>query len=134
METTSIELPGTEIDRITLTDGTLRLHFARAIIIKTMTGSPERTRWWQAGELAIDGADPHHPLPNAPLICAGGDIDDNVYTYRDMIPLPLTADGRVGCDLKLTGTNETIRVTGTTLRLEMEGIAKYIEHIRPDSR
>jgi hypothetical protein len=132
METTSIELPGTEIDRITLKDGTLRLHFARASIIKTMTGSPERTRWWQAGELAIDGAEPQYPLPKPPLICAGGDIDDNVYTYRDMIPLPLNARGRVGCDLKLSGTSESIRMTGTAIRLEMEGIAKYIEHVRPD--
>jgi hypothetical protein len=131
METTSIELPGTEIDRITLIDATLRLHFARALIVKAMTGSPERTRWWQAGELVIDGAQPQDPLPQAPLVCAGGDIDDNIYTYRDMIPLPLSATGRVGCVLKSSDGGRSIRATGTALRLEMEGIAKYIEHIRP---
>ena len=133
METTSIELPGTEIDCITLSAGTLRLHFARALIIKTMTGSAERTRWWQAGELAIDGAEPQSPLPDAPVICAGGDVDENVYTYRDMVPLPLKANGRVACDLKLTDSSARIHVAGTAIRLEMDGIAKYIEHIPPDS-
>lgn len=134
METISIELPGTLIDQITLTDGTLHLHLARALIIKTMTGSAERTLWWQAGELAIDGAEPQSPLPAAPVICAGGDVNENVYTFRDMVPLPLKADGRVACDLKLIDRNARIHVTGTAIRLDMEGIAKYIEHIRPDNR
>ena len=102
MDTASIELPGTEIGSITLTDGTLRLHFPRARIIKTMTGSTERTLWWQAGELVIDGAQLLGPLPATPIVCAGGDIDANLYTYRDMIPLPLSTPGRVGCDLKLS--------------------------------
>jgi hypothetical protein len=134
METSSIELPGAEVDRIELADGSLRLHFPRVHIIKTMTGSVERTRWWQAGDLVIDGAEPLAPLPQAPVVCAGGDIDDNVYTYRDMIPIPLNARGRVGCDLRLAQGEARIQVRGEALRLEMEGIPKYIEHIRPGDR
>jgi hypothetical protein len=133
METISIELPGTQIDRITLISGTLRLHFARAGIIKTMTGSAERTRWWQAGELAIEGAEPQSPLPDAPVICAGGDVDENIYTYRDMVPMPLDAHGRIACDLKIANSSARLHVIGTAIRLEMEGIPKYIEHIRPGS-
>jgi hypothetical protein len=134
METSSIELSGAQIDRIELVDGRLRLHFPRVKIIKTMTGSVERTRWWQAGDLVIDAAQPLAPLPQAPVVCAGGDIDENVYTYRDMIPIPLNARGRVGCDLRLADTEARISVRGEALRLEMEGVAKYIEHIRPAER
>lgn len=131
METSSIELPGAQIDRIELTEGRLRLHFPRVEIVKTMTGSVERTRWWQAGDLIIDAAEPLAPLPQAPVVCAGGDIDDNVYTYRDMIPVPLNSRGRVGCDLRLADSGARISVSGESLRLEMEGVPKYIEHIRP---
>ncbi len=131
METSSIELAGAQIDRIELADGRLRLHFPRVEIIKTMTGSAERTRWWQAGELVIDAAEPQAPLPQAPVVCVGGDIDENVYTYRDMIPLPLDARGRVACDLKLAEGAGRISVRGEALRLEMDGVPKYIEHIRP---
>jgi len=131
MDTSSIELRGAQIDRIEHIDGRLRLHFPRVEIIKSMTGSAERTRWWQAGDLVIEGAEPLAPLPEPPVICAGGDIDENVYTYRDMIPIPLNARGRVGCELKLADSDVRIRVRGEALRLEMEGVPKYIEHIRP---
>jgi hypothetical protein len=134
LETSSIELSGAEIDRIELAHGTLRLHFPRVEIIKTMTGSVERTRWWQAGVLIIDAAEPLAPLPQAPVVCAGGDIDDNVYTYRDMIPVPLNSRGRVGCDLRLADGGARISVRGEALRLEMEGVPKYIEHIRSVDR
>ena len=136
MDSASIELPGSEITAIhRCDDGSLRIHFSHAIIIKTMTGSRERTRWWQAGdlvleeaELAVEGED----LPGGPLICAGGDIEDNVFTYRDMLPLPLKSRGRVGCDLGFQGSVYRLRARGSAIRLEMEDVAKYIEHLRPD--
>jgi len=132
MDTASIELPGTEIGSISLTDGTLRLHFPKARIIKTMTGSTERTLWWQAGDLVIDGAQLPGPLPATPIVCASGDIDANLYTYRDMIPLPLSTRGRVGCDLKLSDGSR-FQASGDAIHLEMDGIAKYVEHIRTNA-
>ena len=134
MDTSSIELPGAEIDRIELTTAACACTSPGSRIIKTMTGSLERTRWWQAGHLVIDGAEPLAPLPQTPVVCAGGDIDENVYTYRDMIPFPLNTRGRVGCDLKLADSEARIRVRGRRLRLEMEGIPKYVEHLRPGDR
>jgi hypothetical protein len=131
MDASSIELPGAEIDRIELSEGRLRLHFPHVPIVKTMTGSAERTKWWQAGDLIIEGAEPETTLPASPVICVGGDVNDNVYTYRDMIPIPLSSRGRVGCDLKIAGSDDRIRVRGTALYLQMEGVPKYIEHIRP---
>jgi hypothetical protein len=131
METSSIELPGAEIDLIEFENGRLRLHFPYVHIIKTMTGSAERTRWWQGGDLIIEAAEAMAPLPPAPVVCVGGDIEDNVYTYRDMIPVPLESRGQVGCDLRLANSSARLRVRGKALRLEMDGVPKYIEHIRP---
>ncbi len=130
MDSSSIELPGSEIDGITLREGSLRVHFSRAYIVKTMTGSEERTRWWQAGNLILDGAQVEGGLPSGPLTCGGGDIDENVYTYRDMIPLPLNGRGRTRCELYFRNSDAHLIAMGETVRLEMTGDAKYIEHIR----
>ncbi|MEA3638370.1 MAG: hypothetical protein VBE63_00315 [Lamprobacter sp.] len=135
MDSSSIRLPGSELAEIRFADGKLSVSFARAYIIKTMTGSAEKTLWWQAGELLLDNAELLEPLPEVPsgdrLICEGGDIDENVYTYRDMIPIPLDSRGHCRCDLKLRGSDARIIAQGETLRLLMQDTPKYIEHIRP---
>lgn len=133
MDSSSIELPGSEIETISLEDGCLRVRFSRAQIIKTMTGSMERTRWWQAGDLVMEGAQPEGRIPVGPLVCDGGDLDENVFTYRDMIPIPLDSRGRTRCDLRFRGTKERLVVNAETLRLEMAEVPKYIEHVRPES-
>ncbi len=133
MDSSSIELPGSEIERVTLSDGCLRIHFSRAYIIKTMTGSSERTRWWQAGDLIMDQAEVEGELPVGPAVCAGGDVEENIYTYRDMIPIPLESRGHTRCALKIRDSDAQIIASGTTVRLELEATPKYIEHLRDSS-
>jgi len=134
MESLSIELPGSEIDTIGHRDGRLYIHFSRAYIVKTMTGSHERTLWWQSGHLVMEDARIESGDPPAdPLICTGGDIDDNIFTYRDMIPVPLDTRGRTRCDLGFRGTDRRLVAGGTALRLEMTEVPKYIEHLRPSA-
>ncbi|WP_462320400.1 hypothetical protein [Halochromatium sp.] len=136
MDSSSIRLPGSELGEIRFADGTLSVSFARAYIIKTMTGSAEKTLWWQAGELVLDEAELLMPLPaqdaDTGLVCDGGDIDENVYTYRDMIPIPLESRGHCACDLKLQGSDARIKAQGTSIRLLMQATPKYIEHIRAE--
>ncbi len=131
MDSSSIELPGSEIEDIRLQEGCLRIRFSRAFIVKTMTGSQESTRWWQAGDLVMEGALSEREVPKGPLVCDGGDLDENVFTYRDMVPIPLDTRGRTRCDLRFRGTYERLVVNGETLRLEMVDVPKYIEHIGP---
>ena len=130
MDSSSIQLPDSEISSVSLTAGVLRIDFSRAYIVKTMTGSTEKTLWWQAGSLVMEGAEAHEPLPEGAVTCDGGDIDDNIYTYRDMIPIPLESRGHTRCDLKLRNSRVRIVVTGETVRLEMRETPKYIRHIR----
>lgn len=131
MDSSSIELLNSEIDYIVLQDTILRIHFSKAYIIKTMTGSIESTRWWQALELIFSSATVESAIPTGALICAGGDMVENVYTYRDMIPIPFVGHGHIECLLKFNDYSEPLRVKAQAVSLQLEAVAKYIEHIRP---
>lgn len=132
MDNSSIELAGSEIESVSVEGDSVRIIFSRAIIIKTMTGSVEKTKWWQKGALVFEGASLEGDLPPLPAVCAGGDVGENIFTYRDMIPVPLESRGQAHCDLRIEGAVEHIRVQASAVRLEMEDVPKYIEHIRPE--
>ena len=131
MDSTSIELDGSEISALEIDGDVVRVRFQPAYLVKSMTGSVERTRWRQNGALVFDGAtlDPDLPPPPLPDTCRGGDVGENVYTYRDMVPVPLDSRGRAFCVLRTT--RGEIRVEAQAVRLEMEDVPKYIEHLRP---
>lgn len=133
MDSTSIALPGSTISAVTVDGDTVRVEFEPAYLIKHMTGSVERTRWRQNGALVFDGAElaDDAPLGALPAECRGGDVGENVYTYRDMVPVPLESRGRAHCALKLDDDRQ-IRIDATGVRLEMIDVPKYIEHLRPD--
>ena len=57
-------------------------------------------------------------------------MGENIYTYRDMIPVPLESRGSAHCDLALADAEQRIRVQGASLKLVQEGVPKYMEHIR----
>ena len=131
MDLTSIELPGSRITDIRLIDDEVRIRFEPAYLIKTMTGSDERTKWRQNIELVFE----HGELLEGgtlelPGICHGGDVGENIYTYRDMIPVPLESRGEAHCDLGVEGGSLRIRVQAEGLRLVAEGMPRYIEHLR----
>jgi hypothetical protein len=63
MDSASIELPGSELKAIHLENDCLRISFSRVIIIKTMTGSSERTRWWQTADLVMEGCPRWKAIP-----------------------------------------------------------------------
>ncbi len=132
MDSSSIQLAGSEIDAVEYRQERLRIHFSRAIIIKTMTGSVEKTLWWQAGDLVLDEPEIEGVLPRGPVTCMGGDIDDNIYTYRDMIPLPLDSRGAIGLSLRLADDAPRLVARGRAIRLEMQETPKYQRHIRDD--
>jgi len=132
MESSSIELPGSEISAVGYRGGCLYIRFSRAYIIRTMTSSQERTRWWQRGDLVMEGAKIEARPPEGQLVCDGGDIDDNIFIYRDMIPIPLDTWGLIRCDLCFRGTDIHLVASGETLKLEMVDVPKYIEHVRSE--
>ena len=131
MDATHIELPGSKITAVTVDGETVRVRFEPAYLIKTMTGSVERTRWWQNGELVFSGASLEEAPEGLPAECQGGDVGENVYTYRDMVPVPLESRGRAHCRLRLAGAEVPIVVEAEAVSLVMEDVPRYIEHLRP---
>ncbi len=133
MDSTSIDLVGASIAGVEIDGETLKVRFEPAYLVKTMTGSVERTRWWQNGWLVFEGAalEDERVLDDLPAECVGGDVVENVYTYRDMLPVPLESAGHASCNLKIKGSDHSLIIDATGLRLEMEGVPKYIEHLRP---
>ncbi|MEW8332161.1 MAG: hypothetical protein AB2602_08840 [Candidatus Thiodiazotropha sp.] len=130
MDSSSIDLPGSEVESIEFENGRLTIRFSRAIVIKTMSGSEERTRWWQAGALVYEAADLESAIPGFPCVCEGGDVGENVYTYRNMIPIPLQSQGRARCDLKFDSSEERLQAWAEGVELVMEDRPHYIEHLR----
>ncbi len=132
MDSTSIELTGAKIAAISQDGDQVRIVFEPAYLIKHMTGSVEQTRWWQNGALVFEQATltVEGDLPELPADCGGGDVGENVYTYRDMVPVPLTSHGHAHCDLRVGDAR--VRVEGSGVRLDMVDVPKYVEHIRPD--
>ncbi len=130
MDSSSIQLKGSEIDKIEVEGSQVKISFSRAIIIKTMTGSVEKTKWWQAGFLIFEDVEDSE-LVDVPLTCAGGDVGENVYTYRDMIPVPLQSRGHAHCDLYFEESDKHLKISAGAVKLEMLEVPKYIEHIRP---
>ena len=130
MDSSSIDLPGCEVESIEIEGDRVSLRFSKAYIIKTMTGSEERTRWWQAGTLVFEGAEVDGDPPQLPAVCSGGDVGENIYTYRDMIPIPLQSRGHAHCDLGFEGTDLRLRVQAQAVHLDLLDRPRYIEHIR----
>lgn len=130
MEISSIELPGSEVESIGFEGEDLILRFSRAYIIKILSGTVERTKWWQAGDLVFEQAEVDGDLPECPAVCSGGDVGENVYTYRDMIQIPLQEEGQAHCDLGFVGTDVRLKVRAMRVRLRMQDRPRYIEHIK----
>lgn len=131
MDLTSIELAGSVIASVSKHHDEVVIRFEPAYLIKTMTGSAERTKWKQDVELVFSAAALEDLDQSVfPAICAGGDVGENVYTYRDMVPVPLESRGHAHCNLALTDTDQHIGVQAEGVKLVREGTAKYVEHIR----
>jgi hypothetical protein len=132
MEISSIELPGSEIESIVFEGSNLILRFSRAYIIKTISGSVERTKWWQAGDLVFEQAELEGNIPQCPAVCSGGDVGENIYTYRNMIQIPLQGEGAAHCDLGFVGTDDRLKLRAARVRLVMQDRPRYVEHIKPN--
>ena len=78
----------------------------------------------------IEGAEVEALPSGTPLVCAGGELDENIYTYRDMIPVPFESRGHIRCALRFEGIDTPMIVTGHSIKLLMRETPRYIEHLR----
>lgn len=129
MTTRILELPGMQVQAITYEHNQVTVIFSTANVIKSMDDAVEKTLWRQAGKLIVTEAELAGAIPPLPAIVEHADINDNTYTQRDMIQIPLHSNGRVGCELKFRDHPERIVVWGEAIRLVLDDVPKYIRHM-----
>ena len=127
--TSSLQIPGARLERIERSDEEITLHFALVHLVQVMEGAFQDSLWTQACDLVIRNVQIDGELPECPCEIQGGDMINNIYTYRDHAPLPIDWNGSVSCKFTVTGSGAVFSIDGTSMQMEMIDHPRYIRHI-----
>lgn len=128
-----IQLSESTIGSIAQTEGTIAISFSPAHVLKSegIPGVDASTQWTQSAQLTFQEAQIVGELPALPAAIASGRITVNNMGYVDMIPAPLESAGLIRLSLEITESVAKVMITGTEVKLELQGYGKYIQHIPP---
>lgn len=126
----TLQIPGARLESIEQSDNEITLHFSQVQLLQEMEGAIEDSLWTQAVNLVIREFEIAGELPACPCVIKGGDMIDNIFTYRDHAPLPINWRGEVRCMLSVEGTGETFSIVGESMQLEQIGHPRYIRHMK----
>jgi hypothetical protein len=124
-----LQLPGAQLESIVQGDDTITLHFSQVHLVQEMEGAVDDSLWTQAVNLIISGIEITGELPDCPCELKGGDMTDNIYTYRDHAPLPMNWRGEVRCKLTAAGSTAPFTIDGESMQLEQIDFPCYVKHI-----
>jgi hypothetical protein len=127
-----LQIPGAQLESIDQGDDEITLHFSEVHLIQEMEGTIEDSLWTQAIDLTIKDAQLEGDLPECPCEITGGDMTDNIYTYRDHAPLPINWIGEVTCTFKPEGSSSGFSINGEAMQLKQLGNPRYIKHVKKD--
>lgn len=127
--TQMLQLPGAQLASIDQSGDTLTLHFSKVELIQEMEGAMQDSLWTQAVTLTISGAELTGQLPACPCEISGGDLVNNIFTYRDHAPLPIDWHGEIRCMLTPAGTETGFSIDGTAMQVEQIDHPHYLKHI-----
>ena len=117
--TSSLQLPGAQLERIERGDDEITLHFSLVHLVQVMESTIQDTLWKQACDLVIRSVAIEGELPPCPCEIHGGDMINNIYTYRDHAPLPID----------WSGSGAVFSIDGVSMQMEMIDHPRYIRHI-----
>ncbi|MGD8619047.1 MAG: hypothetical protein PVH54_07625 [Gammaproteobacteria bacterium] len=126
----TLQLPEARLESIERDADTITLRFSRVQLVQEMENAFEDSLWTQAVNLTIGDYSLDGELPACPCEISGGDITNNIYTYRDHAPLPINWRGEVRCALKVAGSDAVFSISGNTMQLEQLETPRYIRHIK----
>ena len=126
----TLQLPEARLESIDRDAGTITLRFSQVFLVQEMENAFDDSLWTQAVNLTISDYSLHGELPDCPCVISGGDITDNIYTYRDHAPLPINWRGDVRCTLKVAGSHAVFSINGNSMQLEQLETPRYIRHIK----
>ena len=124
-----LQLPGAQLESIEQNGDTVKLGFSLVHLVQEMEGAIEDSLWTQAIKLTVTGAEISGELPDCPCEIAGGDLVNNIFTYRDHAPLPIDWHGETRCILKVSDNN-SFTIEGDSIQVEQIDLPRYIKHVR----
>jgi hypothetical protein len=135
-----IEIHDSFVESIAVVDGVAVLHFA-SVYMHSSEGRPgidDGTVWTQEAILRIEGAQIDGVFPKESREAydgfghslSGGSLRISGSVLENTIPMPLDVQDEVELSMECWG--ETVRVRGTSAKLEFVGTAKYVEEFHPN--
>ena len=128
--TNTLQIPGAQLESIEQADNEITLHFSQVQLVQEMEGAIEDSLWTQAVNLVIRDIEIEGELPACPCVIKGGDLVDNIFTYRDHAPLPINWRGEVRCMLTVEGCDTSFSIDGESMQLEQIDTPRYIKHVK----
>jgi len=125
-----LQLKDAELASIEHTGSDVTLNFSRVFLIQEMEGAIEDSLWTQAIRLVLRDAEVHGPLPACPCTLSGGDLVNNIFTWRNHAPLPVSWRGNVSCRLQPADSGTPLSIDAGSLHIEQIDHPRYIRHIR----
>ena len=126
-DTTQImQLHGAQLASIEQSDDEITLHFSQVQLVQEMENAIEDSLWTQAIDLTIKGVELEGELPACPCEITGGDLTDNIFTYRDHAPLPISWRDTVSCTFLLAGHDTGFTISGDSLKVDQNAHPRYI--------
>jgi hypothetical protein len=124
-----LQIPGAQLERIERDDvDRITLHFSQVHMVQEMEGAFEDSLWSQAVRLTLHDIELEGELPACPCVLQGGELTNNIYTWRNEVALPINWRGDVGCKLTVAGNSFGIRAN--RMSLEQIDYPRYIKHIK----
>lgn len=127
-----LQIPGAQLESIDRSEDEITLHFSKVELIQKMENAFEDSLWTQAINLTLKGISVDGDLPEAACEIQKGELTDNIYTYRDSVPMPVDWHGEVNCTFAITGTGREFSIDGTSMQLEQIAHPRYIKHFKKD--
>ena len=128
--TNVLQIPGAQLESIEQGDNEITLHFSQVHLLQEMEAAIEDSLWTQAVNLTVREIEIEGELPECPCVIKGGDLVDNIFTYRDHAPMPIDWRGEVRCTFTVESTGTKFSIDGESMQLEQIDLPRYIKHIK----
>jgi len=128
--TQTLQLPGAQLASIEQGEDEITLHFSQVQLLQEMENAIEDSLWTQALDLTVKGIEVEGELPACPCEVTGGDLTDNIFTYRHHAPLPISWRGAVACKLTVAGNDTGFTISGDSLKVDQIAHPRYIRHVK----
>ena len=130
--TDTLQLPGAQLESIEPGENEITLHFTQFHIVQEMENAFEHSLWTQACDLVLRNISISGELPECPCEISGGDLTDNIFTYRDHAPLPIDWRGATGCTFTVAGSDTGFSIDAEFLQVERLEHPRYIKHMKKE--